>query len=878
MTKIIKIKTIILTSLLFLGVFGIARALTMQDIINGQTSGQVLGATIPAFIQGRVAASNWNVTSVNLNFDNNVTAGNLIVMLIKWGSSAVTLNSLTSTCTSNGLTLLHNPTTASDTRIAAALAYGAITSSGSCTVTANISGTAGTLSVIAHEVSGVDMTNPIDSEAVNTQNYPSTGIDGVTSGNISTSFDGDYIFGCTAIRGTVNNLQAGTSYALKQSGIGDNPFATEDRIQIAHGTIATTFTQDYSYASSITGIMALRPASGTLPPPPDTNPPSVPTNLAAIAISSSQINLSWTVSTDDTAVTGYRIYRNSTQIGTAAGNNYNDSNNLSASTAYSYTVSAVDGAGNESAQSLAVSATTQTTPPPAGSNRVDLLNSSGSVLNTFTTIQKCAGIVAAGQTCLVYPGTYDERITPAHSGLAQQPITFQAATSTRPIVKGWTLTGRSYITITGFEVTNPADPSGNGNYISFIIDGANHIRIADNYVHDTSFYAIRANGCASCSKASYLYIGKNTFTRIGPEGSRWRVMELWTDYSIIENNDASYTADFSGTFGHHNVIRGNTFHNSYKADAGGDHIDFWQSWCATGLPAPEAANYTLIENNYVHDTPDADEHFGLINGTDGCGGPTTIIVRHNAVLNGGETFYAADTNQQSAAYYHKIYNNTVRTLLSPSDHKAGATTGVTTGSWINNLFYDASAATAPFNGYGLKSGDVTSIGDYNLGFMSSGSKAWAAPISLEAHHVLNQDPLFVGVSDLHLQATSPAHDAGGPLTTVAAGDSGSGVTLLVDDAHFFQDGWAGVNADWVRVGATTAVQISSIDYNTNTLKLASPISRSPGDPVYLYKDSTGRQVLFGSAPDIGAYEYADASTLPPPDTTPPSPPTGVAVQ
>jgi len=40
-------------------------------------------------------------------------------------------------------------------------------------------------------------------------------------------------------------------------------------------------------------------------PPSDTTPPSTPTNLTAAAVSSSQINLSWTASTDNVGVTGY---------------------------------------------------------------------------------------------------------------------------------------------------------------------------------------------------------------------------------------------------------------------------------------------------------------------------------------------------------------------------------------------------------------------------------------------------------------------------------------------------------------------------------------------------------------------------------------------
>src|SRR5277367_2387217 len=57
--------------------------------------------------------------------------------------------------------------------------------------------------------------------------------------------------------------------------------------------------------------------SGGLTTPPDTTPPSVPTNLSASAISSSAINLTWTSSTDNVGVAGYDIYRNGTQVGTS---------------------------------------------------------------------------------------------------------------------------------------------------------------------------------------------------------------------------------------------------------------------------------------------------------------------------------------------------------------------------------------------------------------------------------------------------------------------------------------------------------------------------------------------------------------------------------
>jgi chitodextrinase len=101
------------------------------------------------------------------------------------------------------------------------------------------------------------------------------------------------------------------------------------------------------------------------PSVPDTQTPTTPPNLTATAVSSSQIDLAWTASTDNIGVTGYRIYRNSTQVGTAATTNYVDTG-LQASTTYVYTVAAYDAAGNQSAQSATASTKTlapDTTPP-----------------------------------------------------------------------------------------------------------------------------------------------------------------------------------------------------------------------------------------------------------------------------------------------------------------------------------------------------------------------------------------------------------------------------------------------------------------------------------------------------------------------------------
>src|SRR5437879_7036730 len=104
----------------------------------------------------------------------------------------------------------------------------------------------------------------------------------------------------------------------------------------------------------------------------DTTPPSVPTGLTASAVSSSQINLSWTASSDNVGVSGYRVYRGGTQIATTSATSFANTG-LAPSTTYTYTVAAYDAAGNLSAQSSSASATTpappDTTPPSVTINQ-----------------------------------------------------------------------------------------------------------------------------------------------------------------------------------------------------------------------------------------------------------------------------------------------------------------------------------------------------------------------------------------------------------------------------------------------------------------------------------------------------------------------------
>ena len=109
-------------------------------------------------------------------------------------------------------------------------------------------------------------------------------------------------------------------------------------------------------------------AAPIAPAAPDPTPPSVPTNLTATVLNATQINLGWTASTDNVAVTGYQVERcqgvgctNFALVGAPVVAAFSDTG-LAPSTSYTYRVRAADAAGNFSGHSNAASGTTPFAP------------------------------------------------------------------------------------------------------------------------------------------------------------------------------------------------------------------------------------------------------------------------------------------------------------------------------------------------------------------------------------------------------------------------------------------------------------------------------------------------------------------------------------
>ena len=158
----------------------------------------------------------------------------------------------------------------------------------------------------------------------------------------------------------------------------DNVGVTGYHIERCQGSGCTNFTEigtatttSYSDTSAAAGTsysyrvrandaaLNLGPYSNTATattPSPDTQPPSTPTGLAASGVGQTSMTLSWHAASDNVGVTGYRLFRNGSKVGTSLTTSYLYSG-LSCGTSYTLGVAAVDAAGNVSGTATLSTAT-----------------------------------------------------------------------------------------------------------------------------------------------------------------------------------------------------------------------------------------------------------------------------------------------------------------------------------------------------------------------------------------------------------------------------------------------------------------------------------------------------------------------------------------
>jgi chitodextrinase len=306
---------------------------------------------------------------------------------------------------------------------------------------------------------------------------------------------------------------------------------------------------------------------------PDATAPSAPSSLTATAISTSQIDLTWTASTDDIAVTGYRVERcqgagcsNFTQVASPSSTSYSDTG-LLAGTSYTYRVRATDAAGNLGPYSNSASATTNAEPDtavptapsnlaatPAGTSRIDLAwtASTDNVGVTGYRVERCQG-----------PGCTDFAQVASPTGAAYSDTGLVAATSYSYRVRAADAAGNlsPYSNTTSATTNAPqtcpcriwndaATPTvASQDDVQPVEVGLRFRSSTDGYITGLRFYKGPANNGTHTGKLwtnAGTLLASVTFT--GESASGWQQMNLPTPVAITASTTyvASYHTDAGG--------------------------------------------------------------------------------------------------------------------------------------------------------------------------------------------------------------------------------------------------------------------------------------------------------------------------------------------
>ncbi len=291
----------------------------------------------------------------------------------------------------------------------------------------------------AHPVISGDGTTPTDTTAPSVPTGLKTGT--VTSTSVALSWNastdnsgGSGVAGYDIYQGTT---RIGSSTTTSYTATGLTP-ATAYSFSVRAKDVAGNVSAASSAVSATT-------ESGSVS---DTTAPSVPTGLTVGTVTSTSVALSWNASTDNTGgsgVAGYDVYRGTTLIGSPTTTSFT-ATGLSPATAYSFTVRAKDVAGNVSAASSAVSATTE----------------SGSVSDTTAPSVPTGltvGTVTTTSVALSWNASTDNT---GGSGVAGYDVYQGSTRIASPTTTSYTVTGLNPATAYSFSV-RARDVAGNAS-------------------------------------------------------------------------------------------------------------------------------------------------------------------------------------------------------------------------------------------------------------------------------------------------------------------------------------------------------------------------------------------------------------------------------
>ncbi len=477
----------------------------------------------------------------------------------------------------------------------------------------------------------------------------------------------------------------------------------------------------------------------------------------------------------------------------------------------------------------------------------------------YSTLTGAASVAQAGSMVLIRQGTYNQQLSPQHSGTAGTPVTYRNYSSEVAVISGSfspasiILDQVSYITIEGLRVED-----------SRWLEATNaHFNVIRNNVF------LRTPASGTTGNLRFISSDHNQVVGNVLEDGNDNLLLIDADYNLVEGNTLREGRHslLSVRCSNYNLIRNNFFANTQQKIA--EVYDCGED--TTAVPhAFNATHHNVIEHNVF---AEASEYYSTSGGNGIQYAGQDGIIRYNV-------FYHTNVGLGMQAYSDEaLYNHRNRVYHNVFYDNDCAGIAVR-GDTLNNLYKN----NILFKNKGI-SGDCFGVGPAQVVYRTP-----LAEFFFERNDILNNGPneaviqeefgdgdtlayfeaqypaLFASnlqvlpafraeaAYDFRLKSTSPLINAGAFLARTAT--SGSGTLLPVDDAGYFRDnyGVAGVSGDRVQLaGQSETAIIVGIDYTANTLTL---------DRVLTWSAKQGVSLAYqGTAPDIGAYEFTPELVL-----------------
>ena len=444
-----------------------------------------------------------------------------------------------------------------------------------------------------------------------------------------------------------------SAVTLSWSASSDNVGVTGYRLFLGGGQVGTSLTTSYVFAglacgtSYTLGVAALDAAgnvssravaSVATSACPDVAAPSVPSGLSTSGVGQSAVTLSWSASSDNVGVTGYRLFLGGGQVGTSLTTSYVFAG-LACGTSYTLAVAALDAAGNASSPASLSVATAACSVGGVGSGSVwvspagsDSTCVRGDQSKPCATPGRACVIAQGGDVILVAAGVYSAGFVLTNCNPVST-VTFENAPGTNVFFAGnSSISGSSNIAIQGDRI---------GHGVGFSL-GFTSISSTSNLVwNNVNLYCQNASPWVhlhsnltnedACSSALTIGSGTNGFTWNGGDQSDFASCLTSCTHTGSQGNpnDDAITGTATNI-----LIEHVKFYNYFSLDNNGSAGDHSELFVITG-----GTHVEFLDNSMTD-----------------CGPPASTGYAVNNSCNTSFLFFGGSGSANTSNYYTFIQN------------------------------------------------------------------------------------------------------------------------------------------------------------------------------------------------------------------------------